>query len=142
MRTLLVFLVLALSVFAAPRARATDVTLTWTAPTANNDGTTPALVGGYNLYVATSDAQLTTIPNTLHGGHPISVGNVLTATLKAVLPGTYVYAVTAWYCATATNCTESAQSAHVSTTVGSPVTTTPTPGIPGSVKVTVTVSSP
>jgi hypothetical protein len=120
-------------------AHAADVTITWAVPTANTDGTTPALIGGYNLYSAATDAALTALPNTLAGGKALSVGNVLSYTYKAVTPGAYVYAVTAWYCDANKVCTESAQSAHVSTTVSAPVVT---PGVPNSVKVTVTVSAP
>lgn len=138
-KNLVVFVVLALAAFASQRAHAADVTISWTAPTANDDGSTPAKIGGYNLYTASTDAALTALPDTRHGGTALSVGNVLSYTFKNVVPGTYVYAVTAWYCATSTDCTESAQSAHVSTTVGVP---TATPSAPGSVKVTVTVSSP
>jgi hypothetical protein len=77
-------------------AHAADVTLTWIPPIANTDGTTPALLGGYNIYSAATDAALTALPNTIAGGKALSVGNVLTYTLKSVTPGTYVYAVTAW----------------------------------------------
>lgn len=125
----------------APLAHAADVTVNWTAPLANTDGTTPAKIGGYNLYSAATDAALTALPNTLNGGKALSVGNVLTYTIKAVPPGTYVYTVTAWYCATATNCTESAQGPHVSTTISAPVLT-PTPAAPGKTTIAVTVSAP
>lgn len=120
-------------------ALAADVTLSWTAPTANTDGSTPPLIGGYNIYSAPTDAALTALPNTIAGGKTLSVGNVLTYTFKSVIPGNYVYAVTTWYCTSGTSCVESVQSAHVSTTVSAPVAT---PGIPGSVKVTVSVSAP
>lgn len=127
MKTLFALLLLAI-----PAAQAADVTLTWTAPTANTDGSVPALIGGYNLYSASSEAALA-------AGTKLSVGNVLTYTYHNVAPGTYVYAVTTWYCVTAGNCAESAQSAHVSTTIGQKAVQ---PGLPGSVKVTVTVSAP
>lgn len=123
----------------ATTAHAADVTLTWAAPTSNTDGSIPALIGGYNVYSAPTDAALTALPNTQAGGKALSVGNVLSTTLKGVAPGTYVYAVTTWYCASAGNCAESAQSAHVSTTIAAPVGK---PGIPGGVKVTVSVSAP
>lgn len=123
-----------------PLAHASDVTLTWTAPTTNADGSTPALIGGYNIYSASTDAALTALPNTLNGGKTNSVGNVLTYTYHNVPPGNYVYALTTWYCpAGGVGCTESAQSAHVSTIVSAP---TKTPGIPNSVKITVIVSAP
>ncbi len=120
----------------------TDVTLTWSAPTANVDGSTPVGVSGYNLYVAASDAALSALPDTLHGGTALSVGNVLAYTFKSVAPGTYHYAVTAWYWPSGGSATESAQSAHVSAVVGAPVLIPPTPSAPGSVKVTITVSAP
>jgi hypothetical protein len=123
-----------------PAAHATDVTLSWAAPTANTDGSTPAVIGGYNIYSAATDAALTALPNTIAGGKTLSVGNVLTYTFKNVAPGNYVYAVTTWYCVTAgTNCAESDQAAHVSTVVSPKVVT---PGIPGGVKITATVSAP
>lgn len=126
----------------APLAHAADVTLNWTAPTANVDGSTPAAIGGYNIYSAPTDLALTALPDTIHGGKALSVGKVLTYTIKAVLPGNYVYAVTAWYCPPTGACTESAQSMHVSTTVAAPVVTPPKPGSPGSVTITVSVSAP
>lgn len=133
----LISLVLALLVTAP--VYATDVTLTWVAPTANADGSTPALVGGYNIYSAATDAALTALPDTQHGGKANSVGKVLTYTYKSVAPGTYYYAITTWYCADSTNCAESAQSAHVSVTVSPPAKV---PGPPANTKVTVTVSAP
>jgi len=134
MKTLFTLLLLAI-----PAAQAADVTLTWSAPTANTDGSVPALVGGYNLYSASSDAALTALPNTIAGGKALSVGKVLTYTYHNVPPGTHVYAVTAWYCPTGSTCVESAQSSHVTTTV-SPAAVQP--GVPGSVKITVSVSAP
>jgi hypothetical protein len=128
-----------LLMLAMPVAHSADVTLTWTAPTANMDGSTPALIGGYNIYSAATDTGLTALLDTLHGGKANSVGNVLTYTYKNVAPGNYVYAVTTWYCPPTGPCVESPQSAHVSTTVSPP---TATPGRPGSVKITVTVSAP
>lgn len=131
----------AVLVLLAQVSHAADVTLTWLAPTANTDASTPPLIGGYNIYVAGTDAALTALPNTLMaGGKALSVGNVLTYTYKNVAPGTYFYAVTTWYCTPAPQtCSESVQSAHVSTTVSAPVKI---PGPPTSTKITVTVSSP
>ncbi len=126
------FLLLLVLLASCPLAHATDVTLNWIPPTANADGSTPADIGGYNIYSAATDAALTATP-----GKALSVGNVLTATIKNLAPGTYVYAVTTWYCVSVGNCTESIQSAHVSTTISPP-----TPGVPGSVKITVVVSAP
>jgi hypothetical protein len=139
MKILLAFLVFAITALAVPPVMAADVTVSWAAPSANTDGSTPAKLGGYNLYSAPTDAALSALPNSIAGGRPLSVGNVLTYTYRNVIPGTYVYAVTAWYCPASGACTESAQSAHVSTTVSPAV---PQPGPPVSVKITVTVSSP
>ena len=142
MRTVFVILVLML---ASLGAYAADVTLSWAAPTTNTDGSVPPLIGGYNLYQAATDAALTALPDTIHGGKTLSVGKVLSTTLKNVPPGTYVYAVTTWYCPpglSGQNCFESAQSAHASTTIAAPVITPATPSAPASVKVTVSVSAP
>src|ERR1700730_1541778 len=99
---------IALLLLLAPLAQATDVTLNWTAPAANADGSKPAVVGGYNIYVAGTDAALSTM---VHTPQTLSVGNVLTYTYKNVAPGNYVYAITTWYCVPPTTwpCTESAQ---------------------------------
>jgi hypothetical protein len=131
-----------LILFLSQVSHAADVTLTWSAPTANSDGSTPPVIGGYNIYSASTDAALTALPDTIHGGKTNSVGNVLTYTYKNVAPGTYYYAVTTWYCApgqTGTACSESRQSAHVSTTVAPPQRV---PGPPANTKITVTVSAP
>lgn len=116
---------------------AADVTLTWPAPTANTDGSTPAAVAGYNVYMAGSDAALTALPNTLNGCksiapgatppatgcYAVSVGNVLTYLYKNLPPGTYFFAVTAWNCQTGQPCTESSQSPHASKVIAAPVVT-------------------
>lgn len=136
------FALAACAAFHAPPAQATDVTLTWTAPTTNSDGSTPALIGGYNIYAASTDAALTALPNSLAGGKPNSVGKVLTYTYKAAAPGTYFYALTTWYCPPTGGqaaCVESAQSAHVTTTVTAPVIS---PGVPGKVSISATVAAP
>lgn len=116
-----------------------SVTLTWTAPTANSDGSTPPLLGGYNIYVANTDAALTALPDTLHGGKANSVGIGLSYTYTNVAPGTYFYAVTTWFCTPAKVCVESPQSAHVSTTVAVPVIL---PGSPTNVQIAVSVTAP
>lgn len=133
-------ILIALALLATLPAKAADVMLTWSAPTANVDGSVPPLIGGYDIWVAPDDASLSALPDTLHGGKPAgSVGSALqTYTFKNVAPGNYVYAVSTWACP-ATGCVVSTQSAHVSTTVSPPVIT---PGLPGSVKITVTVSVP
>jgi hypothetical protein len=123
------------------------VTLSWTAPSVNADGSTPVTVGGYNLYQDTTDAGLTAQGNTTTGVPvctgtvinkcALSVGNVLAFTFPNVAPGSYVWAVTAWYCPSTGKCVESVQSAHVSATI-----TIAAPGPPEKVKVTITVPSP
>lgn len=139
-------LILALLLLPYAAEAATSVTLSWTAPTANTDGSTPALVSGYNLYQDTSDAALSAQKPTAQGGKPAVNGTVLnspamlTYTLANVLPGTYYYALTAWYCtnvATGTGCVESVQSAHVSTTVAA---TPKVPGTPANIKISVTAA--
>jgi hypothetical protein len=131
---LLTALALASSTYAA------DVTLSWTAPTANIDGSVPALIGGYDCWVAPDDAALSALPDTQHGGKPaMSVGAAqLSCVFKNVAPGNYVYAVSTWACPP-TGCVISTRSAHTSTTVSVP---TVFPGIPGNIKITVTVSAP
>jgi hypothetical protein len=140
MRTLALLLCLLATLVFAKATQAADVTLSWLPPTANTDGSTPARVGGYNVYSAPTDAALTALPNSSHGGHPLSVGNVLSTTIKNLAPGTYVYAVTAWYCETSATCVESDQSGHATTTIAA--TAAPKPNAPNAVKITVTVSAP
>jgi hypothetical protein len=118
--TILLLLIIAF----ANLAHATDVTLTWTAPTQNSDKSTPPLIGGYNIYVAATDAALTALPNTIAGGKALSVGTVLTYTFKSVAPGTYFYGLTTWYCprtsSVGNGCMESVQAAHISQVVSAP----------------------
>lgn len=135
---------------AAPAAAgANQLSISWAAPTSNTDGSTPAAVSGYNVYVATSDAALTAMPS-VGGGTPncttsslncaTSVAGTSTLSYKTVgLPaGTYYVAVTAWYCPGTSGCTESAQSAHVNGPVTNPVIT---PNAPGSVSISATVTA-
>jgi hypothetical protein len=140
MRTSLLLAALMSTVLLSSVANAADVTLTWTAPTANADGSVPALIGGYDCWVAPDDATLSALPDTQHGGKPaFSVGaSQLSCTFKNVAPGTYVYAVSTWACPP-TGCVVSARSAHASTTVSAPVIV---PGPPTNTKITVTVSAP
>jgi hypothetical protein len=116
-----------------PFALGQPITLSWTAPTANADGSKPAQVAGYNVYVASTDAALTALPNTITGApapaNLLSVGLVLTHTFMSVPVGTYYYAVTAWNCATRP-CAESVQSAHIAVVVTAPVGAVK-PGPPG-----------
>jgi hypothetical protein len=132
--------VLASVVVGAPAASA-PLTLSWLAPTANADGSTPANVSGYNLYTALSDSALTALGTVAANAAPICpvggpfVGCAVSVKGAAVLSykmlglpiGTYYFAVTAWYCPAAGPCTESKQSVHVSGSVAALVTT---PGAP------------
>lgn len=110
------------------------VVLTWTAPTANTDGSTPANVGGYNVYRSTSLPVPTGSP-----AKPISTGltaKSLTYIDTAVPLGTYYYAVTAWGCdmPPTGNCVEGAPAISGAVRV---VILVPKPGVPGSITVTV-----
>ena len=123
-------------------AQATDVTLGWTAPAANTDGSSPPVLSGYNIYMASTDAALSALPLQVNGGKPnVTVSNVLTYVYKSVAPGTYFYAITAWFCpgSTGAGCVESVQSPHVSITVAPPVVV---PGSPTNVKISATLSAP
>lgn len=131
-RILLVILLAlcALPVFAQTPAQ---LVITWKAPLANTDGSTPASVSGYNLYIEPTDAALTALP-TVTGGTPIcppagpfigcgiSLGNVLTYTTVGLPTGTYSVAATAYFCTSASSCTESIQSVHMSGPVGTATT--------------------
>lgn len=123
-------------------AKATDITLSWTAPTSNTDGSSPAVISGYNIYVAPTDAALTAMPNTMAGAKAtVSAGNVLAYKFVNVVPGTYFYAVTVWYCDPNHSCTESVQSGHATATVKPPVIVTKTATAPGSVTVSATLTA-
>jgi hypothetical protein len=107
-------------------------TVSWT-PTANVGGSTPALVSGYNLYLATTDAALTALPNTIAGtpncpangpfllcAISVAGATTLSATMPALYVGSYAITVTAWYCTAAGACVESAQGPHVAFSVLAP----------------------
>lgn len=116
-------------------AHATDVTLTWTTPTANSDGTKPATFEGFNIYRGTAlPLIIGKTPGPIAGSStkPLSP-TTLTYTDKTVPPGTYYYAVTAWHCE-ATGCTESLPTVTGATTIKVVV---PTSNSPGNVTVTV-----
>ena len=106
-------------------------TLTWTVPSLNTDGSTPASVSGYNLYSAATMALLQALPLSINGGTPtvngttLNAPNLTTYTVNAAPAGIIWWAVTAWFCTTAT-CTESVQSAPVMVTV-SDAAKTPAP---------------
>src|ERR1700690_1238325 len=64
-----------------------SVTLTWTPPTTNTDGTPLTDLAGYKLYYGTSSGNY---------GTPINVGNVATYTISNLTSGSYYFAVTAY----------------------------------------------
>ncbi|MEL7185810.1 MAG: putative Ig domain-containing protein [Pseudomonadota bacterium] len=65
-----------------------SVTLDWTAPTLNEDGTTLTDLAGYNLYWGTSVGNY---PNSVSIGNP----SVTTYTVDNLSPGTYYFVATA-----------------------------------------------
>lgn len=137
MRALILLLLLPL----LAQAATPTVVLTWGAPTANADGSTPANVLGYNVYRSSK----LPVP-TGAGAIPISKAIPLlagTLTYTDIPPsGTYYYAVTAWGCDVPStgNCVEGDPATTGAVTVVStpPKPATPsTPGKPGSITVTV-----
>lgn len=103
--------------------------ITWTKPTANADGSTPATVSGYNIWKDTTDAGLTAQKNTTAGSKPWVDGSVLNSpdvlsySLPSLPVGTYWFAVTAWHC-DSSKCFESAQGPHISLTISRPAAPT------------------
>jgi hypothetical protein len=127
--------------------------LTWSAPTTNTDGSAfvPGITSGYNIYIATSAAALTALPNVGAGTCSIATGptvatsttcansvagQTLTYTTVGLPAGTWYFAVTAWNQVTTGTYLESVQSVQVSTTVTAPVVTPKTPSPPAAVKIT------
>lgn len=122
---------------------ATPITLTWTPPTANDDGSVPALVSGYDVWLADTDALLSALPDTQHGGKPAASVVGTTYTFPSLPPGAHFFAVSTWYCPPAGGaCLVSTQSVHVNATVPAPVTTPAKLGIPGNVTISATLSAP
>ncbi len=68
-------------------AFAADVSLSWDAPTTNEDGTPLTDLAGYTVYYGIESANYT---------ENIDVGNVLTYTVTNLSDGTYYFAVTAY----------------------------------------------
>jgi hypothetical protein len=140
------------AVASALAATPNQLLITWTPPASNSDGSTPALIGGYNLYIEPTAAALTALPNNTTGGTPlcaatgpfvgcaISVGNVLTYTTINLPVGVYFVTATTWYCATGGACLESPQGPQVSGTVALPVVTA-TPKPPATITVTATATA-
>lgn len=104
-------------VFTAPAV------LSWTAPTANVDGSTPANLAGYNIYSGPSAAGLTLLA---------SVGLAQLSYTATVGVGTTYFTVTAY--SPDVPALESAKPAVVSKTVAAPKSPS-TPGSPGNVAV-------
>lgn len=68
-------------------AQAAGVTLSWTAPTTNTDGTTLTNLGGYKLYYGRISGIYTAF---------IDVGNVTTYTMTGLAAGTWYFVATAY----------------------------------------------
>jgi hypothetical protein len=118
------------------------VTLVWTPPIANTDGSTPANVQGYNVYRSTTLPVPTGAPAVpISKAVPLLAGT-LTYIDTPVPAGTYYYAVTAWGCNVPNtgNCIEgpplTSGAIMVVSTPPQPATPS-TPGKPGSITVTV-----
>lgn len=98
------------------------VTLNWTAPTANSDGSALTPLTGYNIYMGATASQLLQVASITNPG-------LLTWTSAPLSTGTYFFTITAL-----NSSTESAQSAPpVSFPVAAPKTA---PGAPTGVKAT------
>ncbi len=112
-RTLHAGILFCLILFTTVTAFAGDVTLSWDAPTTNEDGTPLSDLAGYIVYYGTSSGNYTT---------NINVGNVTTYQITNLADGlTYYFAVTAYD----TVANQSSYSTEVSTTLQSPSDTTP-----------------
>jgi hypothetical protein len=114
---------LVLWLFALP-SLATNLTLNWTAPTQNTDGSPIAGAITYNVYGGACGAAFTQLQSGITG-----TTNVRTN----VNPGNWGYAVTAVVANQ-----ESARTSPVCTTVAAPV---PVPGTPGGLTVTLATTS-
>jgi len=86
MKKLILSLILFSMLFVTP-AFAADVSLSWDAPTTNEDGTPLTDLAGYTVYYGIESANYT---------ENIDVGNVLTYTVTNLSDGTYYFAVTAY----------------------------------------------
>src|ERR1700690_1811631 len=85
--SLLVIVLLMISLPGAVENAYSSVTLTWTPPTTNTDGTPLTDLAGYNVYYGTSSRSY---------GSPVNVGNAITYTVTNLTPGSYYFAVTAY----------------------------------------------
>jgi hypothetical protein len=83
----MVFMVLLITVSASCFVGAQtlgEVTLSWTAPTKNADGTTLTDLAGYNVYYGNATRAYT---------KNVNVGNILTYRISALTPGSWFFAV-------------------------------------------------
>jgi hypothetical protein len=84
---LIVTALLMISLLGAVTNAYSQVTLSWTPPTQNSDGSSLTDLAGYNVYYGTSSGNYTST---------INVGNVTTYTFTTLAAGTYYLAVTAY----------------------------------------------
>ena len=84
---LIVTALLMISLLGAVTNAYSQVTLSWTPPTQNSDGSPLTDLAGYNVYYGTSSGNYTST---------INVGNVTTYTFTTLAAGTYYLAVTAY----------------------------------------------
>lgn len=117
-------------IVAAPSVAAgTNVSITWTPPTVNADGSALSPLTAFTVYRGPTPTSLARLN---------SVGSTVLAYSDSNMPvGTWYYAVTA-----SNTAGESAQTGPVSITVMAPVTTPSVPGVPGSVKVNLSITIP
>ena len=108
--------ILVLLFFVIMHSYAGEATLSWDAPTTNEDGTPLEDLAGYKVYRGTA-------PRTY--GTPVDVGNVLSHNIIGLGEGTHYFAVTAYD----TSGNESKYSNEVSKTIKV------TPGCPGNLRV-------
>lgn len=113
----------------APPAATGSALLSWAAPTANTDGSSPVTpLASYNIYQGPNATSLAKSANVL--------APVTKYIASALLPGTYFFAVTA----VGVNGTESAESAVASDTI-TVVQPAKVPGQPTSLTITSTVTA-
>jgi hypothetical protein len=87
MKKLVAMFLVLFTIFGVGISQAGDAILSWDAPTANEDGSVPAVVTGYKVYTRTGATYA-------NGG--VDVGNVLTRTITGLPAGTWYFVVTAY----------------------------------------------